>query len=220
MFRSVAKASGDEEEFLRKLQVLEDTDVPVEVREPIEKEVKEAVLRFGVWIGHGDLLTVKMIQEARMSMAGSATAFDRLEFLGPFRLQLLHMKMKKTSQDYSLGMKRDINFDDVLTIAWQAAMTRTKVSNKAKDIKKNDSSFERHDQFIQAVQSNFLVNMFDNYQILCPEKLASIDCLEKVIAFILEMLDSYDICLFYDPTRQERDTTDSEDDLLIYCKVR
>ena len=53
------------------------------------------MLEFGEWVGHGDLLTVKMVQEARMMMVGSATAFGRLEFLGPFRLQLLHMKMKK-----------------------------------------------------------------------------------------------------------------------------
>ena len=56
----------------------------------------EVVLKFGIWIGAGDLLTVKMVQEAIMLMAGSATAFGRLEFLGPFRLQLLHMKMKKS----------------------------------------------------------------------------------------------------------------------------
>ena len=31
----------------------------------------DAVSEFGVWIGHGDLLTVKMVQEARMLMQGS-----------------------------------------------------------------------------------------------------------------------------------------------------
>ena len=129
---AVAKAQECEQDFLVKLKLLEDPDAENEVRENAEKEVKEVVLKFGVWIGAGDLLTVKMIQEAVMLMAGSATAFGRLEFLGPFRLQLLHMKMKKISQDYAVCMKREINFDDKLSLPWLTALTRVKVSNKAK----------------------------------------------------------------------------------------
>ena len=126
--------------------VLENPDAEVEEMERAEQEVMKAVEDFGVWIGHGDLLTVKMFQEARMQMAGSATAFERLDFLGPMRLQMLHMYMKKISQDFSFGMVREINFDDVLTVPWASSLSRIKVSNKAKDIKKNDSSFERHSQ--------------------------------------------------------------------------
>ena len=92
---AVGKTVENEQAFLVKLRLLEDPDADNEVREDAEKEVMMEVEKFGVWIGAGDLLTVKMIQEAVMLMAGSATAFGRLEFLGPFRLQLLHMKMKK-----------------------------------------------------------------------------------------------------------------------------
>ena len=93
--KSVAKSKGDSPDFLKLLKLLEDPDAEEETREAAEEEVKRTVLEFGEWVGHGDLLTVKMVQEARMMMVGSATAFGRLEFLGPFRLQLLHMKMKK-----------------------------------------------------------------------------------------------------------------------------
>ena len=94
----VAKSKNDDPDFVRLLHMLEDLDVDTREREKAEHLVHEAVLSFGEWVGHGDLLTVKMIQEGRMLMAGSATAFGRLEFLGPFRLQLLHMKMKKVCQ--------------------------------------------------------------------------------------------------------------------------
>ena len=94
----VAKSKNDDPDFLKLLHMLEDPEADAREREKAEQLVHEAVLSFGEWVGHGDLLTVKMIQEGRMLMAGSATAFGRLEYLGPFRLQLLHMKMKKVCQ--------------------------------------------------------------------------------------------------------------------------
>ena len=217
--KSVSKSKGDDPDFLQLLIILEDTDAPVEKREAAELLVMEAVLIFGVWVGHGDLLTVKMVQEAKMLMMGSATAFGRLEYLGPFRLQMLHMKMKKTSQDYSSCMKHEINFDDVLSLPWLAALTRMKVSNKGKEIKKNDKSFERHDQFLASVQSSYLVNLFDNYHGEHPEKLSSVSCLDDAVKYVLHMLESFDIQLFYDPSRQEPEKKKGEDDLFVYCKV-
>ena len=144
---------------------------------------------------------VKMVQEARMLMAGSATALGRLEFLGPFRLQLLHMKMKKVVVDYTSGMKSDINFDDVLTLPWMSALTRIKITNKGKDIKKNDSTFERHDQFLTAVQKSYLVNLFDNYQNEHPERLAEVASLDETVMYIWEMLDSFGIQLRFSRNR-------------------
>ena len=97
--KSVAKFKDDDPAFHRLLAMLEDPDLSNEEREAAEKRVMEAVEEYGVWIGHGDLLTVKMFLEAKMLMKGSASAFGRLEFLGgPFRLQLLHMKMRKVVQ--------------------------------------------------------------------------------------------------------------------------
>ena len=96
--QAVAKSKGDDPDFLKLLPMLENPDLDTTEREDAELKVMEAVLMFGEWVGHGDLLTVKMVQEAKGLMAGSATAFGRLEYLGPFRLQMLHMKMKKVCQ--------------------------------------------------------------------------------------------------------------------------
>ena len=90
---AVAKSRNDDPSFLKLLNLLEDLDASEVEREAAEEDVKKACLEFGEWLGSGDLLTVKMVLEATMLMAGSATAFGRLEFLGPFRLQLLHMKV-------------------------------------------------------------------------------------------------------------------------------
>ena len=65
------------------------------------------------------------------------------------------MKMKKIYQDLSSSMKNKINFDDVMSLAHLPALARMKISNKGKEIKKKDSSFERNNQFISAVQSMF-----------------------------------------------------------------
>ena len=92
-------------------------------------------------------------------------------------------------------MKNDKNFDDILALPWLTELTRIKVSNKAKDIKKNDSSFERHDQFMAAVQASYLVK------------------------FVLDMLDEFDIQLYYDPSRVEPGQQEGEDDLFQYCQV-
>ena len=216
--KAIAKSKHDDPEFLELLKLLEDPSADEAEREAAEKEVKEACRVFGEWVGHGDLLTVKMIMEAMMMMAGSATAFGRLEFLGPVRLQMLHMKMKKVSQDYSLCMPNEINYDDVLSLAWLTALTRMKVSNKEKDIKKNDSSFERHDQFLTAVQCSYLANMFDTYVDKNPDKLNDVTNTEEATKFILGMLDEFNIQLFYDPSREEPEKVEGEDDLFNYCK--
>ena len=217
--RSVAKSKGDDPSFLNLLRVLEDAEIDEPEREAAEETVKIACLEFGELVLHGDLLTVKMIQEAIMLMSGSATAFGRLEYIGPCRLQLLHMKMKKVSQDYSLCMKQEVNFDDVLSLPWLTALTRMKVSNKEKDIKKNDSSFERHDQFLAAVQSSYLVNMFDNFLEKHPERLHRINNTEDAVEFVHNMLDEFNIQLFYDPTTKEPVPEKGEDDLFQYCQV-
>ena len=219
--KAVAKSKDDDPSFLRLLKLIEDPEAAEVEREEAEETVKKACLDFGEWVGHGDLLTVKMILEAMMLMAGSATAFGRLEYLGPFRLQLLHMKMKKVSQDYSLCMPNEINLDDVLSLPWLTALTRMKISNKEKDIKKNDSSFERHDQFLTAVQSSYLINMFDNHMKNYPESLKKVNSTEDAVKFVLNMLEEFNIQLFFDPEKKEPSLQegDQEDDLFRYCQV-
>ena len=187
---AVAKTVENQEDFAVKLSLLEDPEADTAAREEAEKIVKEVVLNFGTWIGAGDLLTVKMVQEAVMLMSGSATAFGRLEFLGPFRIQLLHMKMKKICQDFSLCMKNDIN----------------------------DSSFELHDQYLAAVQTSYLLNMFDNFMEGNAGLLESVKDTESAVNFVIAMLDEFGVQLFYDPSKEASEKVDGEDDMFVYCK--
>ena len=91
-----------------------------------------------------------------------------------------------------------------------------RVSNKAKDIKKNDSSFERHDQFLAEVQTGYVLNMFDNYLIENQEKLDAVDSFESAVAFVLGMLEAYDVQLYYDP--EKKLPQEDHDDLYVYCR--
>ena len=154
-----------------------------------------------------------------MLMSGSATAYERLEFIGGLcRLQLMHMKMKKVCQDCSLCMPSDVNYNDLVTLPWVTALTLMKISNKEKDIKKNDSSFELHDQWIATVQSAYLLNMFDNYNELFPERLRAVETCDDAIRYGLEMLEHYEIQLYYDPSKSSS-TNAAVDDLYTYCQV-
>ena len=108
--------------------------------------------------------------------------------------------------------------DDKLSLPWISALTRVKVSNKAKEIKKNDSSFERHDQFLAEVQTSYLLNMFDNYQMKDKGKLVAVDSYDSALAFVLGMLDAYDVQLFYDPKKPLPEKRKGEDDMYVYCR--
>ena len=121
-------------------------------------------------------------------------------------------------QDYYLAWKNEINYDDILSLPFVTALTGMKVSNKEKDIKKNDSAFELHDQWITAVQASYLVNMFDNFNSMYPDKLLAVEKAEDVIRYMLDMLEEFQVQLYYEPDKQmiERD---GEDDLFKYCQV-
>ena len=115
-------------------------------------------------------------------------------------------------------MKHEVNFDDKLSLPWLTSLTRVKVANKAKDIKKNDSTFERHDQFIAEVQKSYLVNMFDNYQNNKIGKLEAVASNESAVAFVLDMLDAFNIQLYFDPNKPMAERQKGEDDLFMYCR--
>jgi hypothetical protein len=137
-----------DKQFMRDLILLEDCEATEEARVVVENSVKATCLVYGENISHGDLLTVAMLDNARLIMAGS-TAFGRLEFLGNMRLGLMHLKMKKVCVDYAAMMPSLVNFDDVGCLAWLCSISnKHKISNKSKEIKKNDNSFKHHDQVI------------------------------------------------------------------------
>ena len=70
------------------------------------------------------------------------------------------------------------------------------------------------------MQSSYIVNMFDNYLEKYPERLEIVDNTEDAVKFVLDLLDEFDIQLFFDPSRKEPEKKKGEDDLFIYCQVR
>ena len=70
-----------------------------------------------------------------------------------------------------------------------------------------------------AVQSGYLINMFDNYLIKHPNSLKGITCLHDIVQFVLNMLEFYSIELYFDPDKEDPSRNEDDDDLYIYCKV-
>ena len=145
--RSVASWKKYDPDFMKDLKLLEDKDAKVEVREEAEKRVKVASREYGESLDNGDLLTKIMWENVKQIMAGSVTAFGRLEFLPDMFMGLMHFDMKKTCIDYKAMMSSIVNFDDEGCLAWLASVCgKTNISNNPKDIKKDDCSFEHHKQ--------------------------------------------------------------------------
>jgi hypothetical protein len=171
---------------------------------------------------------VERWQDVRQILSQEVTAFGRLEFCGPFRLEGLHSHMKKTKLDYKALMPDVTNFDDEICMAQLAARAGKidMLSNEEKKIVKNDSSYERHSQFAEEVGTAYGLNLFDNFDTNYPEKLDSVVDEKSAVQFILEMFDEFDVTanLFYDPsihdTSQARDTSvkEGEDDMFVYCR--
>ena len=65
LHEEVAAGVEDKSEYIKDLKTIEDRDASDTVRKEAEDRVKKEVLRHGSWIGHGDLLTVKMFYIAK-----------------------------------------------------------------------------------------------------------------------------------------------------------
>ena len=61
----VAEGVENKEQYMLDLKHAKDHAITDEVREAAVKRIKEEVIRHGVWIGHGDLLTMKMFYVAK-----------------------------------------------------------------------------------------------------------------------------------------------------------
>ena len=61
----VAEGAPNKIEYLEDIKVIQDKDVSSKDREEAEERVKKEVKKHGSWIGHGDLLTVKMFYTAK-----------------------------------------------------------------------------------------------------------------------------------------------------------
>ena len=93
------------------------------------------------------------------------------------------------------------------------------ISNQANKIKKSDGSFELHDQFLEQLQTRFLLNMFDNF-VKDPEvkeKLKNVSDENSAVDFVLSMFAAFKINLFFNPDGVESTAVDDVDDLFQYC---
>ena len=61
----VAEGVDNKESYLKDLKTASDMDVTDEVRKAAENRIKTEVMKHGVWIGHGDLRTMKMFYTAK-----------------------------------------------------------------------------------------------------------------------------------------------------------
>ena len=61
----VAEGAINKIDYLDDIKIIQDKDVSTKVREEAEDRVKREVKRHGSWIGHGDLLTMKMFYVAK-----------------------------------------------------------------------------------------------------------------------------------------------------------
>jgi hypothetical protein len=113
-----AELIPNKEAYLEDLKLIQNFDCETSEREDAEKRVAQACLEAGEYIGHGDLLTFERFFLAKRSRKGSATALERLEYIRYFRVELFHLKMNKTFDDYKAAMKTEVNIDDVLTLGW------------------------------------------------------------------------------------------------------
>lgn len=225
--KNLAHFKGQDSLFMQDLALIEDKDAGVKEREAAEERVMAAYLEYGECIGHGDQMTVAMWQDVMQLMAQEVTAHGRLQYAsGPFRLEGMHMKMRKIIIDYRAMMPSTVNFSDILCMAELASRTdQTKISNKEEHIKRNDSSFERHDQFIAEVSSAYGVNAFDNYDQMYPERLDEVSDLATATQYMIDMMDEFGILenLFYNPAlhdpTQMMQSEEAHDDCYVYCRA-
>ena len=67
------------------------------------------------------------------------------------------------------------------------------------------------------MQASYLVNVFDNFQEKHSEKLKSVATTEDAVKFVHDMLNEFNVKLFFDPGQSVLGKQKREDDLLQYC---
>ena len=75
--------------------------------------------------------------------------------------------------------------------------------------------FEKHDQLITEVATQYLTNAFENYLKQHPQALAQVTSQKKAEDFILDFLKISKIEFFYQLNRSE---DEKADDLRTYCR--
>ena len=138
----------------------------------------------------------------------------------------MHLKMKVVELSMKGLLKNEKHFDDVATMAKLRVQCGLddRISNDPDKITSNDSSFERHSQFVAEYGISCGLNMVDVYDKLYPHLLDAVDSQESALKYMNDLLCYFGIQanMFYRPEahgrRQEAGDKKGEDDLFIYCR--
>ena len=119
--------------------------------------------------------------------------------------------------DYKALMENEDNIDDVLTLSWFKGWLGGLdiISNQESKIKKT-GCYEIHDQFINELGIQFLVNAFQNFLKNNNDSFNVTDS-DSAKKLILNFLDTNEIRYYFDPSINDNED-DTFDDFLTYCK--
>ena len=209
---SVAESVEDKTAFVKDLnlircvKVLEsgvlESEEEVAAREKAEKRVLEQVEHFGRWVGFGDALTFKQFWLGAKALAqGNFTAVERLDFLPHFRLALFHGKMNKTYMDMPILMPKKAMMEAEGTLPELVAIAG--IQGISVEEKKIGNAYEKHDQLVMCIGHLYVANMFRNFLKDEPKALDGVVNEATAIAFVLKMLERYDVELYFDPEREK-----------------
>jgi hypothetical protein len=118
-------------------------------------------------------------------------------------------------QDFNFCMKTENNLDDEGTLPWLCNMLNFDWASRDPAKIKAPGKYEKHDQLITEVSTQYLINALENYLIVNPESLAGVQSQQSAEEFVLEFLKSSKIEFYFQVNRSE-DT--SADDWLTYCR--
>ena len=210
----VAEQVSDKEAFKKDIKTIYSVASDKLVREEAEKRVKEEVVKAGVAVLHGDLLTDVRFETCKRLRRMAVTAVERFDFLNYFRLGTFHMGMNKIIQDITAGMKTEVNVEDSLSLGFfKTTLGLNHISNNP-DIIKRAGNFEYHIQFCEDVGTELLIEAFKTF--MEEQNPAFEKSEEGAVKLLLEFLRSSDLKYYYDPDSYEE--LHVHDDMMSACK--
>lgn len=79
--------------------------------------------------------------------------------------------------------------------------------------------FEKHDQMIMEVATQYLINAMENFEKREPEALKTVVDEESAEAFVLHFLEESKISFYFSEDQAVKDDQDADaDDLITYCR--
>ena len=207
----ISKMKDNDAQFLKDYEVIYtplpkcgETESEKILREEAEHRIAEVVREFGELIVHGDLLTIKMIQQAIALRAGSARAVDRFAYVGPLIIQLFHLMMNKTAQDLKAAMPDARNVGDIGSLSNVSSIIGTSswLSNNKKKIVKT-GNYEKHDQHLIAWQSELLCNAFHHFLKSEYGTLAAVKDFTSTLTLACRFLNFTGVSWSWDPDFQD-----------------